>query len=106
MAGTDAREVILARLEARAGEGEALAGLLREMAEDTWRSEPRTLDYGVYGDRERPEGFWVDGVFADRAALQPHLDRHEWRRGRFDAVLVRPAEFNFCAPACTRGGRE
>ena len=102
MAETDSREVILARLEARPGEGEALGALLREMAEDIWRSEPRTLGYAVYRDRAAPAVFWVHEVFADRAALQQHLDRHEWRRPRFDAVLVRPAEFNFCAPYCTR----
>jgi len=91
-------EVILARLQAQPGKAEVVRELLDEMARSTWESEPETLSYSVYQDRDDPAVFWVHEVFASAAALQHHLDRHEWRRAGFDAALAAPAEFNFCRP--------
>lgn len=92
----DTREIILARLEARPSEIEAVRELLGDMARSTWQGEPDTLSYSVYRDRENPAVFWVHEVFANAAAFERHLARHEWRRPRFDAALAKPAEFNFC----------
>ena len=92
----DTREIILARLEARPSEVEAVRELLADMARSTWECEPDTLSYSVYRDRENPAVFWVHEVFASAAAFEHHLARHEWRRPRFDAALAKPAEFEFC----------
>ena len=98
MSGPDRREVILARLQARASQVEVVRELLGDMARSTWEGEPQTLSYSVYQDRDDACVFWVHEVFADGAALQQHLDRHEWRRPGFDAALAEPAVFHFCRP--------
>ena len=101
--------MILARLQARASQVEVVRDLLGDMARSTWEGEPDTLSYSVYQDRDDPAVFWVHEVFASAAALQHHLERHEWRRPGFDAALAEPAAFNFCRPLFSesriRGGR-
>jgi quinol monooxygenase YgiN len=96
--GADRPEVILARLQARPAQIDAVRELLADMARSTWDDEPDTLSYSVYQDRDDACVFWVHEVFASAVALRHHLDRHEWRRPRFDAALAQPAAFHFCRP--------
>jgi quinol monooxygenase YgiN len=98
LAAGEGREVILARLQAQPAAVDAVRELLGEMARSTWQAEPDTLSYSVYQEREDPTVFWVHEVFASTAALEHHLERHEFRRPRFDAVLACPAEFHFSRP--------
>jgi quinol monooxygenase YgiN len=98
MVGSDGREVVLSRLQAQPAKVEAVRALLADMARSTWQEEPEALSYSVFQEREDPTVFWVHEVFASAAALQHHLERHEWRRPSFDAALAGPAEFRFCRP--------
>ena len=86
--------VVVARLRAAKGKGDALAAFLVEQAAAVRKAEPGCLTYRVHRSTKDRELFLFYEVYADDAAFElhrraPHLA--EYRKRREDAALVEGA---------------
>jgi quinol monooxygenase YgiN len=86
--------VVVARLRATKGNGDALAALLAEQVGAVRATEPGCLAYRLLRSAKDPDSFLFYEIYADAAALDahrasPHLAAY--RKRRDDAGLVEGA---------------
>jgi quinol monooxygenase YgiN len=64
------------------------------MQADVHDNEPDATFYQWYQQKDAPNVFWVVEIFADAAAKDFHMARHQWREGEFGELLIEPPVFN------------
>lgn len=64
------------------------------MQADVHGNEPDATFYRWYRQKDQPNVFWVMEVFADAAAKDLHMERHQWRAAEFGEILIEPPVFN------------
>jgi quinol monooxygenase YgiN len=64
------------------------------MQADVRTNEPDATFYQWYQQKDQPNVFWVMEVFADAAAKDFHMARHQWRAAEFGEILIEPPVFN------------
>ena len=94
--------IVVARIRAAAGKGDALAGLLTEQAAAVRAAEPACLAYRVGRSARDLESFVIYEVYRDAAAFDahraaPHLAAFRARRER-EGLVAGPAEVEVFAP--------
>jgi (4S)-4-hydroxy-5-phosphonooxypentane-2,3-dione isomerase len=60
--------------------------LMRKQAETSAAAEPGCLRFEVWTDPDRPDQVWLHEVYADRAALEAHLQSDHFHA--FDAAVT------------------
>ena len=71
--------VVIARWTAREGEEEAVAAVLRELAEES-RREPGCIDYRVTRSLDDPRTFLLYEEYVDADAFQAHRESEHFER--------------------------
>lgn len=83
--------ILIAEFTARAGQGDAVAALLADLAAEV-RREDGNVAFDCYRQAEAPEKFVVHEIYRDRAAFERHIaaDYGAAFNARLQQLIVEP----------------